>query len=350
MIFVDETRIFVQAGHGGNGCESYIQLKHMRHKRPDGGDGGRGGSIVLRADNHVQTLLDFRYQQHHKADRGGHASSKGKTGRNAKDCVLRVPVGTLVKDVDSGLLMKDLVNEGDEVIVAKGGSGGLGNLEHKEIRMPEMGEERWIKLELKVIADVGLIGFPNAGKSTIISAISKVKSKIANYPFTTKQPILGYVTMEEDWEDFSFVVADLPGLIEGAAEGKGMGHKFLKHAERTKILVHVVDMAGQDMRDPLEDYVQINQELSNYSEELDYKHQIVVANKMDEEAAAENLEEFKKKFPKTEVLEVSALEKTGLDQLISEIKKLLVEEKEDQECIRCAKLDSENKKWLKNME
>ena len=322
MAFVDHARIEVQAGGGGKGCESHYRDKFMRHPRPDGGDGGDGGDIIFLADRNLHTLLDYRFKQHYVGERGGHASSNNKTGKRGVDCVLRVPVGTILWDFDSDLLIRDLRTHGDQVLVAKGGAGGHGNNHGRTVTLPGEGEKRMIRLELKIIADVGLIGFPNAGKSTFICAVSKVKSKIANYPFTTKAPVLGIVRGEdEDKEDF--VMADLPGLIEGAHEGKGLGHQFLKHAERTKILVHVIDMSGAEGRDPIEDYEQICEELDLYSEELLQKHKILVANKMDMPDAKKNLTRFKRKVTK-DIIAVSAKEKDGLDQLLAAIRLLLL--------------------------
>ncbi|MDP8265482.1 MAG: GTPase ObgE [Candidatus Aceula meridiana] len=318
--FVDEARIFVAAGNGGKGCESFYSDKLNRHPRPDGGDGGNGGNVVILASRSVQTLLDYKFRQHHKAQRGGHASSKNKTGKTGEDCILRVPLGTIIRDYDTGLLIKDLTRDEQSVVIARGGAGGIGNNRNRTPKPPELGEASTLKLELKIVADVGLIGFPNVGKSTLISAISKVHSKIANYPFTTKQPILGFV--ESDDENFHFVVADLPGLIEGAHLGKGLGDRFLKHAERTRILVHVLDMAPIGGRDPLEDYEKINEELKAYSSKLFLKRQIVVANKMDFPTAGDQLKRFRKKYKET-IFAVSALEKTGLENLINQIKEIL---------------------------
>lgn len=321
MAFVDEARIFVKAGDGGKGCESFYQDRWLRYPKPDGGDGGHGGDIVFVADKGLQTLLDYRFKQHYTAGRGGHASSKGKKGKEGKECLLRLPVGTIIRDHDTGLLIKDLSQHGDRVCVAKGGAGGLGNGRRRPVKPPHLGDERTIHLELKIIADVGLIGFPNTGKSTLISNISKVRSKIANYPFTTRQPILGIVMNEHD--EPSFVVADLPGLIEGAHEGKGLGDRFLKHAERTKILVHILDMAGTEGRDPLKDYKIINRELEQYSEKIFDKHRLVVANKMDLPEAAKNLKKFQKKHSDVKVFSISALEKQGLDELVDAMEKIL---------------------------
>ncbi|MDE2221594.1 MAG: GTPase ObgE [Candidatus Omnitrophica bacterium] len=321
MAFVDQARIQVAAGNGGKGCESHYQDKYTRYPIPDGGDGGRGGNIVFVADRNLQTLLDYRFKQHYVAPRGGHASSNNKTGKRGEDCILRVPVGTILWDYDTELLIRDLKVDGDTVIVAKGGEGGHGNNRNRTVTPPGEGEVRTIRLELKIIADVGLVGFPNVGKSTLISAVSKVRSEIANYPFTTKAPILGIVKDEDD-PDKDFVMADLPGLIEGAHEGKGLGYQFLKHAERTKILVHVIDMSGSEGRDPIGDYYKICEELDLYSEELLQKHRIVVANKMDLPESKANLTRFKRKVTK-DVIPISAKEKEGLDKLLATIRLLL---------------------------
>ena len=324
MIFVDEARILVKAGDGGKGCVSFYSDKLTRYRRPDGGDGARGGDVIFIADKRIQTLLDYRFKQHYKAERGGHGGSKGKTGKIGADCILKVPVGTLILDHATGLVIKDLVLNEQQVIVAKGGQGGHGNNHNRTPTPPVEGQAKEIRLELKLIADVGIIGFPNAGKSTLISNISQVKSKIASYPFTTKQPILGIV----QGEDFNFAVADLPGLIEGAHEGRGLGDRFLRHAERTKILLHVIDMAGTEGRDPLDDYEAINKELEEYSEGLFLKHKIVVANKMDLPDADKNLTRFKKKC-KEKIMSISALEKKGLKELIKTIRKILCQEQSD---------------------
>ncbi len=317
-VFVDEARIFVKAGDGGKGCESFYSDKSTRYPRPDGGDGGKGGDIIFVSTRSIQTLLDYRFRQHHKAKRGGHASSKGKHGKTGEDCVLKVPTGTIISDYETGLLIKDLNRDDQTITVAKGGRGGIGNNQKRTPKPPGVGEEKTIRLELKIMADVGLIGFPNVGKSTLVSAVSKVKSKIANYPFTTKQPILGFVS----GDDFEFIIADLPGLIEGAHQGKGLGDRFLRHAERTRVLVHVVDMSAMDGLDPLDSYQKINYELEEYSNKLFFKKQIIVGNKMDLPQSRENLRRFKKKFKK-KIFPVSALEKKGLDNFINEVRKIL---------------------------
>ncbi len=322
MIFVDQARIQVKGGHGGDGCTSFYRDKLMRYPRPDGGDGGNGGNVYFIADKGLHTLLDFRYTQHFTAERGGHASSAGKKGKTGKDLYLRVPMGTIIRDEESGLLIKDLTEDKQSVMVVTGGQGGRGNINNRVPRPPTDGQMRVVELELKLVGDVGIVGFPNAGKSTFISAISKVRSKIANYPFTTKHPILGIV----QYEDFSFVVADLPGIIEGAHEGKGLGDRFLRHAERTKILIHMIDMAGSEGRDPIEDFEKIIHELEEYSDELGIKHRLVVANKMDLPEAADHLKRFKKKFRKLEIIPISAQDKKDLDTVVKRLVEILCEE------------------------
>ena len=331
MIFVDEARIFVQGGNGGKGCESFYKDQYSQYPKPNGGDGGKGGNIILMASRSIQTLLDFRYKQHYKAPKGTHASSNNKTGRNGKDCILRVPVGTIIRDYDDRLMIKDLLEDGQSVVVAKGGSGGFGNGIHKRSTEPQSGQERTIHLELKLVADVGIVGFPNAGKSTFISAISKVRSPIANYPFTTKSPILGMVHLEiEDFKERRFVIADLPGIIEGAHMGRGLGHRFLRHAERTKILLQMVDMSGAEGRDPLEDYEKINHEIGEYGDKLIFKNKIVAANKMDLPQAEENLKRFRDKY-KEEIWAISSQEKEGLDELVQHLSDVVCKENSQEE-------------------
>ncbi len=320
MAFVDEARISVKAGDGGKGCESFFRGKYIRHPRPDGGDGGKGGDIVFIADPRRHTLLDYKFRQHYKAKSGAHGSSKGKTGRNGVNCELRVPVGTIIYDDDTGLVIRDLISAGDRVIAARGGIAGRGNQNGHVAMPPKPGEVKTLHLELKLIADVGLVGFPNAGKSTLITKISKVHSKIASYPFTTKQPVLGVV--KSDDEENNFVVADLPGLIEGAHQGRGLGDRFLKHTERTKILVHVIDMAGIDGRDPLDDYRTLEGELSAYSDKLAVKYRFLVANKMDLPEAQENFKRFQQHVPK-KIFCISALQNADIEPLIDEIRCLL---------------------------
>ena len=319
-MFIDTAKIQVKAGDGGNGCNSYFRDTRVEHGKPNGGDGGDGGDVILRSDRSIYTLLDFQYQRHFKAESGKHGSSSDKAGARGEDKLIRVPLGTVVTDVATDCLIRDLNVDGLEVVVARGGQGGRGNSRKKDAEKGIVGEERELLLNLKLIADVGLIGFPNAGKSTLISQISNATPKIASYPFTTKAPILGVVRRLD--EDTEFIVADIPGLIAGAHEGRGLGDRFLKHVERTRILVHIVDMAGVDGRDPAEDYLVINKELEAFSEELADKKQIVVANKMDLDEAAAHLKSFKKRCRK-KIFEVSALEGRGLEALLEEITKNL---------------------------
>ncbi|MEW5895487.1 MAG: GTPase ObgE [Candidatus Omnitrophota bacterium] len=322
MAFVDEVKIIVKAGDGGKGCESFYRDKYFRHPRPNGGDGGDGGDIVFIADPHIHTLLDYKFKQHYTAERGGHGGSKGKTGHRGKSCELRVPVGTVIRDYEKGLLIRDLSRQDESVIAAKGGKGGRGNESNQTPAPPGPGEQKVLFLELKLIADVGLVGFPNAGKSTLINSISKVRSKIASYPFTTKQPVLGVV---EDPDGKSFVVADLPGLIEGAHTGRGLGDRFLKHAERTRVLIHIIDMAGEDGRDPLDDYQTICNELTAYSDQLAVKKTLIVANKMDLPQAQENLKRFRQYIDQP-LFTISALGGENLDSLVKELRRLLAEQ------------------------
>ena len=317
-MFIDSAKIDIRAGSGGKGCKSLYRDKYQRQGKPDGGDGGKGADIIFRADHNLLTLLDFQYHRHFFGPHGGHGSGNNKKGRAAEDIIVRVPLGTIIKDAATGSLLRDLSEEGEEVIIAKGGKGGVGNGHRKEATPGQPGEERTVILDLKLLADVGVVGFPNAGKSTLITAISNARPKNAPYPFTTMGPVLGVVNATHK----RFVVADLPGLIEGASEGRGLGDKFLKHLERTKVLIHMVDMAGFEGRDPVDDYRKINLELKNYSKDIYKKPQIIAANKMDIEGAEANLKRFKKLIRKP-IFAVSALEKTNLGELIDAVAKKL---------------------------
>ncbi len=321
-MFIDTAKIHVKAGDGGNGCNSYFRDTRVEHGKANGGDGGDGGDVILRADKGIYTLLDFQYQRHFKAENGKHGSSNDKSGARGVDRMVSVPLGTVLTDLSTGYLIRDLNEHGLEVMVAKGGSAGRGNSRNRDAEPGVPGEERDLGLNLKLIADVGIVGFPNAGKSTLISKISNAQPKIASYPFTTKAPTLGVVDLEED--DSQFIIADIPGLIEGAHKGKGLGDKFLKHVERTKILVHLVDMAGVDGREPWEDFRALNEELEAFSQVLTDKKQIIVANKMDLDAAAANIKKFKKHYRK-KLFEISALKADGLGELVEEIAKYLKE-------------------------
>ncbi len=310
-MFIDSAKINVRGGSGGNGCSSLYHDRIQRAGVPDGGDGGKGADIIIKADRNLLTLLDFQHHRHFFGAHGGHGSGNNRKGKNAPDIIVRVPLGTTIQDEATGSILRDLNIDADCVIVAKGGRGGLGNNHRKEVTLGEPGEVKTLILDLKFLADVGVVGFPNAGKSTLISAISNAHPKIAAYPFTTTAPILGVVTASNK----KFVIADIPGLIQGAWQGRGLGVKFLKHIERTKVLIHLIDMAGFEGRDPLEDYQEINLELKNYSKEVYKKQQIICANKMDLAGAEENLKRFKKAVKKP-VYAISALEKTNLEELV----------------------------------
>jgi GTP-binding protein len=319
-MFIDSAKIKVKAGDGGKGCQSYFRDNRVEHGKPNGGPGGNGGDVILRADKSIYTLLDFQFQRHFKAESGKHGSSNHKAGSRGRDLMISVPLGTVVTDLNTDCLIRDLNEDGLEVVVAGGGRGGRGNSRNVDAEPGAPGQERELVLNLKLIADVGLVGFPNAGKSTLISRISNAAPKVASYPFTTKAPTLGVLKTEGD--ETPYVIADIPGLIEGAHKGKGLGDQFLKHVERTKILIHLIDMAGVDGRDPCQDYKIINEELEAFSEGLADKKQITVANKMDLEAAETNIKRFKRLFKK-KIFEISALKKEGLEVLVEEITKNL---------------------------
>jgi len=299
-MFVDEIDVFVKGGDGGAGCISFRREKYVPRGGPDGGDGGDGGSVILEADPAITTLLDFHYQRHYTAARGTHGQGANKHGRSGEDTVLRVPLGTTVSERDGRLPLGDLTERGQRLVVARGARGGRGNARFatstnrapRRADLGRAGEEHWIHLELKLLADVGVVGFPNAGKSTLVSRVSAAKPKIADYPFTTLVPTLGIVRAGDDR---TFVIADLPGLIPGAAHGKGLGIRFLRHTERTRLLVHLIDLDPSTGRDPLADYQAIQDELRAYSEELAARPQIVVVNKIElpgTEAARAAVERF----------------------------------------------------------
>ena len=328
MKFIDEAMITVQSGDGGKGCLSFRREKFIPRGGPDGGDGGKGGDIILSTTSRKRTLYQFRYQRHFKAKNGAHGQGKQKTGKKGRNLTIELPPGTLVIDADTGHLIKDLVDTGETIVILKGGRGGQGNTRFKTSthRTPrfaqpgEPGETRTLKLELKLLADVGIIGLPNAGKSTLIAAISSARPKIANYPFTTLTPSLGVV--QTDWAE-PFVVADIPGLIKGAHQGTGLGIKFLRHIERTRILVHLIDVSSIDPDDPLQEYQTINQELVMYDEKLVQKPQIVVLNKLDLSGVRKAAEIFQSTVKDKKVAFISALTGQGLEQLKSQIVQLL---------------------------
>ncbi len=319
-MFIDEVIIKVKAGNGGDGCTAFRREKYIPDGGPFGGNGGRGANIIFKTDEGLRTLLDLRYNKLIKAPKGANGQGKNKNGRGAEDVIIKVPVGTTVKDMDTGLIIADLTKKDDEVIVAKGGRGGRGNTAFATATNPapnfsehgEPGEEKNLKIELRLLADVGFVGMPSVGKSTTLSKISASKPKIAAYHFTTLTPNLGVVKTKDGRV---FVAADLPGLIKGASLGEGLGDKFLKHAQRTRVIAHILDMSGMEGRDPLEDYETINKELKDFDEKLASKPQIVIANKMDLEGSEENLKRFKDKY-NVPVYETSAISSKGLDDAL----------------------------------
>ncbi|MBF2574251.1 GTPase ObgE [Listeria welshimeri] len=321
-MFVDQVKIYVKAGNGGDGMVAFRREKFVPNGGPAGGDGGKGADVVFVVDEGLRTLVDFRFKRIFKAEHGEHGMSKSMHGRGAEDLVVKVPQGTIVKDIDTGEIIADLVAHGQRAVIAKAGRGGRGNKRFATPANPapelsengEPGQERNVQLELKVLADVGLVGFPSVGKSTLLSVVSAARPRIAAYHFTTIVPNLGMV---DAGDGRSFVMADLPGLIEGASQGVGLGHQFLRHIERTRVIVHVIDMSGSEGRVPYEDYMAINNELEQYNLRLMERPQIIVANKMDMPEAEENLKEFKTKIAEDiPVFPISAVTKTGLRELL----------------------------------
>ncbi|WP_270324483.1 GTPase ObgE [Weissella confusa] len=338
MAFVDQVKIFVKAGKGGDGAVSFRHEKYINMGGPFGGDGGHGGSVVMEVDEGLRTLMDFRYKRHFKATPGGNGATKGMTGKSADDLIIKVPQGTTITDAETGRVIGDLTEQGQRLVVAQGGRGGRGNMRFASSTNPapeiaengEPGEELDIALELKVLADVGLVGFPSVGKSTLLSVVTAAKPKVAAYHFTTLVPNLGMVRLEDGRD---FVMADLPGLIEGASQGVGLGIQFLRHVERTRVILHMIDMSGIDPEeDPYENYVKINNELAEYDPALLERPQIIVPTKMDMPDAEETLEEFKKKLAAdpdvpedVEIMPISSLTRQGLEPLMQRTADLLDE-------------------------
>lgn len=327
-MFIDEVKMKLIAGKGGDGCTSFRREKYIPMGGPDGGSGGKGGDIIFVCDEGLHTLIDLKYHKIIKAKKGENGKGKNRRGANAENIIIKVPPGTTVFDDDTGLVIADLTQDKDEVIVAHGGRGGRGNVafathENSAPEFSELGEPgeiRYIKCELKLLADVGLVGMPSVGKSTLLASVTSATPKIASYHFTTLSPNLGVVTLKDG---SSFVLADLPGMIEGASSGVGLGITFLKHASRTKVLAHVLDMAGTEGRDPIEDYETIRKEIVTYSDALASKKEIVVANKMDMPGFNENLKRFKKRYPDKEVFSISAMNHDGLENLMLYLKETL---------------------------
>lgn len=328
-MFVDEVVITVEAGTGGNGCMAYRREACVPMGGPFGGSGGKGSDIIFKADSGLKTLIDLRYQKKIKGINGENGEGKAMNGANSDDVVIKVPMGTTVTDAETGSVIADLTKHGEEAIIAYGGRGGRGNVSLATRTNPcpsyaengEPGEVRKVKVELRMIADVGLVGMPSVGKSTILSMISNANPKIASYHFTTLSPNLGVVKTIDN----TFVVADLPGLIEGASEGVGLGHKFLKHIERTKIIAHVVDMSAEEGRDPYEDYVAIRKELEAFSPKLLTKPEIIIANKMDGENSRDNLNKFREKIKNNDIYEITAIINEGLDNVIDKLSQMTKE-------------------------
>ncbi len=334
-MFVDELNIKLMAGPGGDGCTSFRREKFVPMGGPDGGNGGRGASIIFKVDKSLKTLVDLSYKKIIKAPKGENGKGSNKYGKNAENIIIGVPEGTTVINKATNEVMADLINDGEEFVVAHGGRGGKGNKSFATHDMPapkfsergEPGEEIEVRLELKVLADVGLVGMPSVGKSTLLSVISSSKPKIAAYHFTTLNPNLGVVKLRNGK---SFVMADLPGLIEGASDGVGLGTEFLKHAMRTRIIAHVVDMGASEERDPIEDYKIIRNEVIKYSDILKNKKEVVIASKMDLEKGTENLEKFKKTYPELEVIPISSFDLSGIDKMIERLMEILDETPKDE--------------------
>ncbi|WP_298271711.1 GTPase ObgE [Geobacter sp.] len=326
MQFIDEVKIHVESGHGGAGCVSFRREKFIPYGGPNGGDGGKGGDVVIEVDPNLSTLLDLRYRPHLKAGKGKNGMGSDRHGANGDDLEIRVPAGTLIRDAESGEVLADLTEQGQTMVLLKGGRGGQGNARFatstnrapKFAQPGEPGEERWLRLELKLMADVGLLGFPNVGKSSFITRISAARPKIADYPFTTLKPNLGVVPYKNYR---SFVVADIPGIIEGAAEGAGLGHRFLKHVERTNVLLHILDLSWIPDRDPIREFETLNRELALFSPELVEKRQIVVVNKLDLPTVRENLPKVLPWFEERglAVFPISAATGEGIAPLLDEI-------------------------------
>ncbi len=326
--FIDEAKIYVKAGDGGRGCVSFRREKYVPRGGPDGGDGGNGADVIMIARRNMTSLLDYRYQRHYKAKRGVHGKGKDQHGKNAEDLLIPVPLGTMIKDFESGAFYGDLTEDGQTLVIARSGKGGRGNARFvtatnqapKEAEPGVPGQEKTLKLELKLLADVGLLGFPNAGKSTLISRVSAARPKIADYPFTTLVPNLGVVSYGDG---ATFILADIPGLIEGAHEGAGLGIQFLRHIERTKILIHLLDLSPMTQRNPIEDYEAMNRELKSYNEELSKTPQIVALNKIDITEAREVLETIEKHFSELGIktFPISSATGEGTKELVWEVAK-----------------------------
>lgn len=334
-MFVDEVNIQVTAGCGGDGCMAFRREKYIPMGGPYGGNGGRGGDVIFVADSGLKTLIDLKYQRHIKGNSGENGEGKNKNGKSATDTIIKVPIGTTIKDNDTGLIVADLLKNGQEAKIATGGRGGRGNVSLATKSNPcpsvcergEPGEQRNVNITLRLLADVGLVGMPSVGKSTILSMITAANPKIASYHFTTLSPNLGVVTTNSKK---SFVIADLPGLIEGASSGSGLGHKFLKHIERTKIIAHIIDISGSEGRDPYEDYLTINRELNEFNPKLLNKQQVIICNKMDLPGALDNYQSLVKKIKDVKIFKVEAINNKGLDEVINYLADLVENTNEEE--------------------
>jgi GTPase len=347
-MFYDHTKIYARAGDGGDGSIHFRREKFVPYGGPDGGDGGRGGSIYMEADARLNTLIDFRYHQHFKASSGGAGARQKKHGNKGEDLFMRVPCGTVIRNAETNELIADLIDDGQRAMIARGGRGGLGNVHFatstrqapREAQKGEPGEERWLLLELQLIADVGLVGYPNAGKSTLLSVVTAAQPKIADYPFTTLSPNLGVVSVGQpgSGDEYGFVLADIPGLIEGAAQGVGLGHEFLRHVQRTRLLLHILDGASIE-RDPWEDFQAINQELREYDEHLEKRPQVVVLNKMDLPEAQGRWPALKAKAEASgyAVFAISAVSHQGTEELMQYTVKRLEEIQQEEAELRAAR-------------
>ena len=328
MQFIDQVKISLKAGKGGDGIVSFRREAHVPLGGPFGGDGGKGGSVIFEVDTHKSTLLDLRFNRMIAAEDGENGKNKKMHGADGRDVIVKVPLGTLVRDLNGGKIIADLTHPHQQAVIARGGKGGRGNFHFKSARNPapefaepgEDGEQKEVEVELKLLADVGLVGFPSVGKSTFLSVVSAARPQIADYPFTTLVPNLGVVNVGDGR---SFVLADMPGLIEGASQGKGLGHEFLKHIERTRVLIHVLDMSGESGRNPIDDYRIINDELASHKMRLMLRPQVVVANKMDGDAAEENLKAFKEAYPDVDVYETTTLIGEGIQKVLYKVADLL---------------------------
>lgn len=312
---IDSVKIYVKAGDGGGGCNSFKGIRFTRSRHPDGGDGGRGASVIIRAERDSQGLEQFQFRQNLRAENGKHGQANKKKGADGRPCIIKVPPGTIIYDLKNNLFLGDLKEAGAELEVARGGAGGRGNAKAKSATAGLPGEERHLLLELKLVADIGLIGCPNSGKSTFLANVTSAKPKIADYPFTTHSPILGVLESLDFEEPSNLIIVEIPGLIKGSERGKGLGMQFLRHAERAKVLIHLIDMSAPEGRDPFEDYQSLNQVLRSYSQSLFNKPQILVANKMDLPESESNLKRFSSKV-RRKIYSISAKERTGIKELI----------------------------------